>query len=260
MIDFDSKNPSVNTLIRTAIQNNVQSANPFNISRLLSNQKEGAPADDKNGEDAKDVPTDETNGEDADYFPMSRRETITHRMLPASSLPPSHDGHTNSTSTKPKSKSNLRKKFSRGTKGVKSVVNNAFVTILMCVCLFGCLPHSSASAYEELDTYEYRPAMWVNSLSSSSTITVSRTTHSNKNAAGNSCIDAGANGCVGGRELRVISVTDRTVNVMGIDSHMLQSLPICTLAGVVDLPDGPVLCYFNQYAHHANGSTIHSKI
>ena len=47
---------------------------------------------------------------------------------------------------------------------------------------------------------------------------------------------------------------------MGIDSHMLQSLPICTLAGVVDLPDGPVMCYFNQYAYHANGNTIHSKI
>ena len=58
----------------------------------------------------------------------------------------------------------------------------------------------------------------------------------------------------------MISTTDLTVNVMGIDSHTLQSLPICTLAGVVDLPDGPVMCYFNQYAYHANGNTIHSKI
>ena len=47
---------------------------------------------------------------------------------------------------------------------------------------------------------------------------------------------------------------------MGIDSHMLQSLPICTLAGVVDLPDGPIMCYFYQYAYHANGHTIHSKV
>jgi len=47
---------------------------------------------------------------------------------------------------------------------------------------------------------------------------------------------------------------------VGIDSHMLQSLPICTLAGVVDLPDGPTMCYFHQYAYHANGHTIHSKV
>ena len=50
---------------------------------------------------------------------------------------------------------------------------------------------------------------------------------------------------------------------MGIDRGMkstTQQPPICTLAGVVDLPDGPVMCYFHQYAYHANGSTIHSKI
>ena len=130
----------------------------------------------------------------------------------------------------------------------------------MCVCLFGCLPHSSASAYEEPTTYECRPTMWVNSSPSSSTIKVSRTTHTYEGAVGNTTVDSGANGCIGGKELRVISTTDRTVNVVGIDSHMLQSLPICTLAGVVDLPDGPIMCYFNQYAYHANGHTIHSKI
>ena len=57
------------------------------------------------------------------------------------------------------------------------------------------------------------------------------------------------------------SKDDRTINVVGIDSHMLQSsLPICTLAGVVDLPDGPIMCHFHQYAYHANGHTIHSKV
>ena len=102
--------------------------------------------------------------------------------------------------------------------------------------------------------------MWVNSSPSSSTIKVSRTTHTYEGAVRNTTVDSGANGCIGGKELQVISTTDRTVNVVGIDSHMLQSLPICTLAGVVDLPDGPIMCYFNQYACHANGHTIHSKI
>ena len=79
-------------------------------------------------------------------------------------------------------------------------------------------------------------------------------------AAGNTNIDAGANGCIGGKELRVICYTGAYANVMGIDFHELNNLPICTLAGVYDLPDGPVLLIFNQYAYHANGNTIHSKI
>ena len=136
----------------------------------------------------------------------------------------------------------------------------------MCICLLGCLPHLSASAYDEPNdydgptTYECRPTMWVESSSSSSTITVSRSTHTYEGAVGKTTVDSGANGCIGGKELRVISTSDRTINVVGIDSHMLQSLPICTLAGVVDSPDGPIMCYFHQYAYHANGHTIHSKI
>ena len=34
-------------------------------------------------------------------------------------------------------------------KGIPSVMN-AFVTILACVCLLGCLPHSSASTYDKM--------------------------------------------------------------------------------------------------------------
>ena len=40
--------------------------------------------------------------------------------------------------------------FTKGkNKGIPSVMN-AFVTILMCVCLLGCLPHSSASTFHEI--------------------------------------------------------------------------------------------------------------
>ena len=66
--------------------------------------------------------------------------------------------------------------------------------------------------------------------------------------------------CVGGKELRVISTSDRTINVVGIDSHMLQSLPICTLLEWWICQIGPIMCYFHQYAYHANGHTIHSKV
>ena len=49
--------------------------------------------------------------------------------------------------------------------------------------------------------------------------------------------------------------------MMGIDKHELNDLPICSCAGVHDLPDGtPILLMFNRYAYHASGNTIHSKI
>jgi hypothetical protein len=49
---------------------------------------------------------------------------------------------------------------------------------------------------------------------------------------------------------------------MGIDKHEICNQPIGSLAGVADLPNGPVLLLFYQYqyAYHANGSTIHSKM
>ena len=79
-------------------------------------------------------------------------------------------------------------------------------------------------------------------------------------AGGNTTVD-GANGCVTGRELVPISYTGEDANVMGIDKHQLNNLPICTCAGVHDLSDGtPILCIFNRYAYHADGNTIHSKI
>lgn len=70
-------------------------------------------------------------------------------------------------------------------------------------------------------------------------------------AGGNTTVD-GANGCVTGRELVPISYTGEDANVMGIDKHQLNNLPICTCAGVHDLSDGtPILCIFNRYAYHA---------
>ena len=67
---------------------------------------------------------------------------------------PSSDGNAVPTSSKSKSKSTksiLRMpSFTKGkNKGIPSVMN-AFVTILTCVCLLGCLPHSSASPFNEI--------------------------------------------------------------------------------------------------------------
>ena len=56
------------------------------------------------------------------------------------SHPTSSDGNTDS---KTKPKSILRTPFKKGKKKGISSIMNAFVTILACVCLLGCLPHSS---------------------------------------------------------------------------------------------------------------------
>ena len=85
---------------------------------------------------------------------------------------------------------------------------NAFVTILTCVCLLGCLTHSSASPLNEIplidiecktvvfvDDAPLRPASSNVEISS-----VSQSIQEATGAAGNTTIDAGANGCVGGKE------------------------------------------------------------
>jgi len=146
---------------------------------------------------------------------------------------------------------------------------NAFVTILSCVCLLGCLPHSSASPFNEIpppdlecNTVEFVDVDNTASCGSSSNVEIKVTRSIQEvSAGGNTTVDGGANGCVAGRELVPISYTGEDANVMGIDKHQLNNLPICTCAGVHDLSDGtPILCIFNRYAYHADGNTIHSKI
>jgi len=147
---------------------------------------------------------------------------------------------------------------------------NAFVTILTCVCLLGCLPHSSASnaaspsfppADLDCRTVEFVDDAQSPFASPNVEIKVRRSIREAAGAVENSTVDAGANGCVAGQNLKPISYTGEDANVMGIDKHQLNNLPICTCAGVHDLPDGTsILLMFHRYAYHASGNTIHSKI
>jgi len=47
-----------------------------------------------------------------------------------------------------------------------------------------------------------------------------------------SLIDPGANGRIAGDNVRIITTTDRQVNVSGIDNHQLTNLKIVTACGV----------------------------
>ena len=74
-------------------------------------------------------------------------------------------------------------------------------------------------------------------------------------------VDGGANGGIGGgKNTRMVCETGRFVDVTGVDNHELNNLAICTVAGMVDLPEGSFLCYFHQYAFHSDGDTIHSTV
>ena len=61
-------------------------------------------------------------------------------------------------------------------------------------------------------------------------------------------IDRGANGCIAGRDMRVIEKTGATIDLCGIDDHMLRDLPIVTAGGVVRTQKGEVIVVFHQVA------------
>ena len=44
-------------------------------------------------------------------------------------------------------------------------------------------------------------------------------------------VDRGANGIVGGADARILSMTNRTVDVEGIDHHQMTNIRISTLCG-----------------------------
>ncbi|KAG7345437.1 hypothetical protein IV203_032968 [Nitzschia inconspicua] len=73
-----------------------------------------------------------------------------------------------------------------------------------------------------------------------------------------SLVDRGANGGIAGQDCKVICMSDRTVDVQGIDNHQLNSVSIGTAAGYVNSNKGPVILILHQYALVGRGHTIHS--
>lgn len=75
-----------------------------------------------------------------------------------------------------------------------------------------------------------------------------------------SLVDRGANGGVGGEDVRLISRSPHhTVDIQGIDNHMMNAVPIGTVGGVVDTHRGPCVAIFHNYAYTGRGSSIHSS-
>ena len=79
------------------------------------------------------------------------------------------------------------------------------------------------------------------------------------NAYKGSLIDRGANGGVAGDDVRIISKTDRCVDITGIDNHKISRIPIVTVGGVVKTHKGFVIVICPEYAGLCTGKTIHSS-
>ena len=81
------------------------------------------------------------------------------------------------------------------------------------------------------------------------------------NAIRHSLIDRGANGGVGGEDVRLLHfLPGRTVNIQGIDDHQLSSIRLGTVAGVIETRFGPLVLIFHQYAYTGRGASIHSPV
>ena len=60
-----------------------------------------------------------------------------------------------------------------------------------------------------------------------------------------------------GSDVRIISCTDRRVNISGIDNHQVTDLKVVSCGGVNNTNCGLVIGIFHQYAYMPTNKTIH---
>ena len=76
-----------------------------------------------------------------------------------------------------------------------------------------------------------------------------------------SLIDRGANGGLSGNDVRVLEEsTVDFADVDGIGEGGYSNVPLCTVAGLLQSLQGPVIGIFHQYAHTGEGHTLHSPL
>ena len=74
-----------------------------------------------------------------------------------------------------------------------------------------------------------------------------------------SLIDGGANGGVSGSDVLLLDTSQNHAELTGLGGEQaIKGVPICTVAGLIQTQNGPVIGIFNQYAHSGKGHTVHS--
>ena len=72
-------------------------------------------------------------------------------------------------------------------------------------------------------------------------------------------VDRGANGGIGGADVRLIAKTNRHVDIQGIDNHRMNDVPIVSVGAVVNTQKGDVIAIMHQFAYTGKGKTILSS-
>jgi hypothetical protein len=72
-------------------------------------------------------------------------------------------------------------------------------------------------------------------------------------------IDRGANGGVTGSDTWLIDKSLHSVQIQGIDDHMIKDVLIGTVGAVLNTQRGEVIAIMHQYAYTGKGGSIHSS-
>jgi hypothetical protein len=95
-------------------------------------------------------------------------------------------------------------------------------------------------------SFHFGPTTSTHPSAISSTGTLRVSAHDHSKTIQGALIDRGANGGIAGNDVCVISVSDRVVDVTGIDNHQLTSIKIGTVGAIAQLQRGPVILIMHQ--------------
>ena len=100
----------------------------------------------------------------------------------------------------------------------------------------------------------------VHSINSAGTLPVYSVSRRSQSSSTGGLVDRGANGGLAGTDMRTITVTDRRVDITGINNHQLQGLKIMTAGAVLPTQRGEVIGIFHQYASVPQARSIHAPV
>jgi hypothetical protein len=73
-------------------------------------------------------------------------------------------------------------------------------------------------------------------------------------------VDCGANGGIGGTDVRKLhDIANTVVDITGIENHQVRDIPLAVVAGIIRTNRGPIVGIFNNYAYIGQGRSIHSS-
>jgi hypothetical protein len=76
-----------------------------------------------------------------------------------------------------------------------------------------------------------------------------------------SLIDGGCNGGLAGSDVLILETHPfGKVNIIGVGDNVIENVPLCTAAGLIQTSEGPVIAIMHNYAALGKGGSIHSPL